>query len=272
MARSKVLWSVAAILFGTVVLAWADDEDSVKKDDDGLQVGATTDFFSKYIWRGQNVVDKWVFQPGMSVGYKGLTGSIWNSMNLEDQTVDDVFVKAGNLTETDLALDYSNKVPGVEFLGFSVGTIYYSYLNTHTHPTAEVYGGLGINIPSNPTIRWYYDFDQADGSYVQFSVGHTIEKKFSAWSKECSCGLQAGASLGMGTSHYNAYYFRNDLGVRVDQTALNDFTLTAGIPISLGKLTIKPSLGYSMMLNKDIRAATDKSDNFWGGVSLAYNW
>ena len=131
MTSSKVLWSVAAILFGTAVLAWAGDDDSSTKDKD-LQVGATADFFSKYIWRGQNLVDNWVFQPGMSVGYKGLTGSIWNSMNMRDETVagetEDVLIKGGNLTETDLALDYSNKVPGVEFLGFSVGAIYYSYL------------------------------------------------------------------------------------------------------------------------------------------------
>jgi hypothetical protein len=257
-------------MFGMAVLTWAGDEDSVKKDD-GLQVSGTADFFSTYIWRGQNLVDDWVFQPGLNVSYQGLTGSIWNSMNMEDRDVDGVPVKAGNLTETDLSLDYSNKVPGVDVLGFSVGAIYYSYLNFHAHPTAEAYGGLNVNVPSNPTIRWYYDFDQADGSYVQFSVGHTIEK-LHEWRKDCYCGLQAGASIGMGTSHYNAFYFSNDQGIRVDQTALNDFTLTAGFPICFGKVTIRPSLGYSMMLNKDIRAATAKSDNFWGGVGLVYNF
>jgi len=264
MTRSKVLGTVAAIMFGTAALAWAGDDDSVKKDE-GVQVSLTGDFFSKYMWRGQNLVDNWVFQPGLSVGYKGLTGSVWNNMNMKDQRVDGVLVGAGSLTETDLTLDYSNNVPGVDVLGFSVGAIYYDYLNTHSHPTAEAYGGFNLNVPSAPSIRWYYDFDQADGSYVQFSVGHTIEK-LREWRKNCYCGLQAGASLGMGTSHYNKFYFD------VDQTALNDFTLTAGLPICLGRVTVKPSLGYSMMLNKDIRAATDKSDNFWGGVSLVYNF
>jgi hypothetical protein len=58
----------------------------------------------------------------------------------------------------------------------------------------------------------------------------------------------------------------------VDQTALNDFTLTAALPICFGKVTVKPTLGYSMMLSKDIRAATAQSDNFWGGVGLVYNF
>ncbi len=261
MARQKVLWWVAIIL-GAVTPAWAEEEESPAKGE-GVEVGLTGDFFSKSMWRGQNIVDTWVFQPGVSVGYKGLTGSVWNNMNVKDEPVGGVPVEAGNLTETDLSLDYSNNVPGVEKIGFSVGAIYYDYLNIHLHPTAEAYAGFNLDIPAAPTIRWFYDFDQADGSYVQFSVGHTIEK-LQEWRDNCYCGLQVGASMGLGTTHYNRFYFG------LDETALNDLTLTAGLPICFGKLTIKPSLGYSTMLNKDIRAATEKSDNFWGGVGLAY--
>jgi hypothetical protein len=262
MTKGKVLWWVAIVL-GAVIPVWAEEGSSAQ--DEGVAVGVTGDVFSKYIWRGQNIVDNWVFQPGVSVGYQGLTGSIWNNMNMRDEPVGGAPVEAGNLTETDFTLDYSHQVPGVESLGFSVGAIYYAFLNIHAHPTAEAYGGLNLNIPSTPTLRWYYDFDEADGSYVQFSVGHTIEK-LREWRKNCYCGLQVGASLGMGTANYDRFYFG------VDETALNDFTLTASLPICFGKLTIKPSLGYSTMLNKDIRAATENSDNFWGGVGLAYSF
>jgi hypothetical protein len=236
---------------GAVTLASAEDK---------VDVGVTADVFSKYIWRGQNIVDDWVLQPGASVGYKGLTGSIWGNMDLTGELVNE-----GKFTEVDLAVDYSNKVPGVDVLGYSVGTIYYSFLNTHSHPTAEVYGGLNLDVPLSPAVRWYYDYDVIDGSYIQFSVGHTIEK-IRSWGENCHCDLQAGASVGVGTDGYNQGYFG------VDQTALNDLTLTAGIPFTFGKLTIKPSIGYSTMLDDDIRAATDKSDNFWGGVGAAYNF
>jgi hypothetical protein len=260
MARLKILWGVAAIMLGMVTLAAAEEDNSAKAD--GVQVGATADVFSKYIWRGQNVVDDWVLQPGASVGYKGLTGSIWGNMDLTGEVVGE-----GSLTETDLTLDYSNNIPGLDSLGYSVGAIYYSFLNTNSHPTAEVYGGLTASVPLSPGVRWYYDFDQIKGSYVQFSLGHTIEK-IRTWgrSDECHCDVQLGASLGLGTAEYNEGYFG------VDQTALNDLTLTAGLPICFGKLTIKPSVGYSMMVDKDIRAATDKSDNFWVGVGAAYNF
>ena len=251
MARSKVLWCVGAMVLGAVTLASAEDK---------VDVGVTADVFSKYIWRGQNIVDDWVLQPGASVGYKGLTGSVWGNMDLTGDLVDD-----GKFTEVDLALDYSNKVPGVDVVGYSVGTIYYSFLNTHSHPTAEVYGGLNLDVPLSPAVRWYYDYDVIDGSYIQFSVGHTIEK-IRSWGENCHCDLQVGASMGVGTDGYNQGYFG------VDQTALNDLTLTAGIPFTFGKVTIKPSIGYSTMLDDDIRAATDKSDNFWGGVGAAYNF
>jgi hypothetical protein len=251
MVRSKVLWCAGAIMLGMVTLASAEDK---------VDVGVTADVFSKYIWRGQNIVDDWVLQPGASVGYKGLTGSVWGNMDLTGELVD-----SGQLTEVDLAVDYSNKVPGVDVVGYSVGTIYYSFLNTHSHPTAEVYGGLNLNVPLSPAVRWYYDYDVIDGSYVQLSVGHTIEK-IRSWGEDCHCDLQVGASMGLGTDGYNQGYFG------VDQTALNDLTLTAGIPFTFGKLTIRPSIGYSTMLDDDIRAATDKSDNFWGGVGAAYNF
>lgn len=266
MARLKIVWSVAAILFVMGALASAGDEEATKKEE-GVQVGVTGDFFTKYIWRGQNIADNWVFQPGASVGYAGLTGSVWNNMNLKkDERVNGVPVGAGSLTETDLTLDYTNKIPGVEAIGYSVGAIYYSYLNIHLHPTAEGYGGLSFGVPLSPSVRWYYDFDQANGSYVQFSIGHTIEK-LKQWRDKCYCDLQVGASLGMGTTNYNSYYFG------VDQTALNDLTLTAGLPFTFGKLTIRPTLGYSTMVSKPIRAGNpSKNDNLWGGVSLAYNF
>lgn len=257
MARSKVLWCAGAVMWGMVTLASAEDK---------VNVGVTTDVFSKYVWRGQNVVDDWVAQPGVSVGYKGFTGSVWGNLCLTDE-VD----AAGEFTEFDYALDYTAAVPGLDKLNFSVGTIYYRFPNQIYEPTLEVYGGLSLAVPLSPAVKVFYDVadnidqDGIEGSYVQFSVGHTIEK-LKSWTEECYCNLQMGASVGYGTDGYNKGYFG------VDQGALNDLTLTVGLPICFGKLTIKPSIGYSMMIDDDIRAATGKSDNLWGGIGAAYNF
>jgi hypothetical protein len=251
MARSKVLWCLGAIMLGTGTVTLAEDK---------VDVGVTADFFSKYVWRGQNIVDNWVLQPGASVGYKGLTGSVWGNMDLTGEVAD-----RGQFNEVDFTLDYSNKIPNCDILGYSVGVIHYDFINTPFPATTEAYAGLNASVPLSPGVRWFYDFDEIKGSYIQFSLGHTIEK-VQRWADDCYCDVQLGASVGLGTSEYNEGYFG------VDQTALNDLTLTAGLPICVGKLTIKPSIGYSTLLDKEIRAGRAKNDNFWGGVGFAYDF
>lgn len=251
MTKFTILGCVAAILGGVGAAASAEDE---------VTVGVTTDLLSKYIWRGQNIVDDWVLQPGASIGYQGFTGSIWGNVDLTGALVDE-----WEFSEVDYALDYSNTLPGQETLGFSLGLIYYDFPNTPWEATSEVYGGLTAAVPLSPAIRWYYDFDEADGSYIQFSLGHTIEK-IRQWRDDCYCDLQLGASLGYATDNYNAFYFG------VDDSAFNDLTLSAGLPLCLGKLTIKPVIAYSTMLDDDIRDATPESDNFWGGVSATFSF
>ncbi len=249
--NKRLLWSVAAMVLGAVTAACAEDK---------VTVGLSADLFSKYVWRGQNIVDDWVLQPGASVGYKGFTGSIWGNMDLTGDVID-----GGQFSEVDYTLDYSNKLPGLDLLGYSVGVIYYDFPNTAFDATSEVYGGLTVDVPLSPALRVYYDFDEIDGTYVQLSVGHTFEK-IRQWRDDCYCHVQLGASLGYGTSGYNEGYFG------VDDSALNDLTLSAGLPICLGKWTIKPGIACSVMIDDDIRAATAKSDNFWGGISASFSW
>jgi len=62
-------------IFGGAV--FAEDEGEI-----GFEL--TADFFNKYVWRGQNLVDDWVFQPGVSATYGGLTASFWGNLDLTD--------------------------------------------------------------------------------------------------------------------------------------------------------------------------------------------
>ncbi len=42
----------------------------------------TTDYSGKYIWRGQNLSDDPVFQPGISATYGNFTAGIWGNLDL----------------------------------------------------------------------------------------------------------------------------------------------------------------------------------------------
>lgn len=226
-----------------------------------IKFGLSTDYYGKYIWRGQNVDDKSVLQPAVSASAYGFTGSIWGNIDLtnKSQTAPD---NAWEFSEFDYTLDYSAAVPDVNWLNFSVGTIHYRFPNTIFKPTTEIYGSLSLNAPLSPSFKWFRDVDEIDGSYFQFGVGHTIEKIY-AVNEKCYCGLQLGASLGWGNAAYDKGYFG------VDSSQSNDLTLTMGLPFCMDTWTIRPSVNYSTMLSDSIREATGKSDNIWMGVGIS---
>jgi hypothetical protein len=257
MRAMKILSCAAIVWLVGSTFASADDSPSVT---------LSSDFMSKYVWRGQLLVDDWVAQPAVSVGYKGFTASIWSNLCLTDE-VD----ARDEFTEFDYSLDYTALIPGQELLSFSVGTIYYRFPNQVYDPTLEVYAGLSAALPLSPAVKVFYDVgdsidaDHIEGNYIQFSIGHTIEK-IQKWTDDCFCNLCLGASVGYATAGYNKGYFG------VDDGAFNDLTLSVALPITLGKLTIKPQAGYATMLDNDIRAATDKSESLFAGIGLAYGF
>lgn len=68
----------------------------------------TADYLGKYIWRGQNLSDDPVFQPGLSASYKGLTALIWGNLELTN-----INGNNGDFSELDYSLGYLGAVPGV---------------------------------------------------------------------------------------------------------------------------------------------------------------
>ncbi|GAG32135.1 unnamed protein product, partial [marine sediment metagenome] len=106
----------------------------------------TADFFSKYIWRGQNIADDPVFQSGFSASYRGLTAAIWGNLELTS-----INGNSGDFSELDYCLDYSGKVPGIKGVGYSIGAGYYTFPGTAIKDTTEVYAGLSFDLPLSPS-------------------------------------------------------------------------------------------------------------------------
>jgi len=225
-----------------------------------VKIAVAADYFSKYIWRGQNINDESVFQPSISLSRSGFSGSVWGNLDLTKEND-----YSGDFTELDFTMDYTTAVPGFEGANFSVGTIHYQFPSTSFKPTTELYGGFTFAAPLSPSIRIYRDVDEIDGSYAQLGVGHIVEKLMTI-SESCYYGLQLGAAVGYSSSQYNRGYFGIDGG------KFNDLTLSAALPFCLGSWTIKPSINYSMMLSDSICSATVESDNLWAGIGLTVNF
>jgi hypothetical protein len=252
---------LAILISACGVKAAEEPASPVKQNEQVVKFGISADYYSKYIWRGEVLDNKSVLQPAISASAYGFTGSIWGNMDLSNSSKI-VTDNAGEFSEFDWTLDYTAAVPGIENTNFSVGTIYYRFPNQVYHPTIEVYGGLSFSVPLSPFIRLYHDVDEIDGTYVQLGAGHTFEKIYVV-NEKCYCGLQLGASVGWGSAGYNHGYFG------VDNSKLNDLTLSAGLPFCIDSWTLRPSVNYATMLSDDIRQATDKNDNVWWGIGLS---
>ena len=241
MARSKVLWCVAAMVLGTASAAMAEDE---------LSFEVTTDFFSKYVWRGQNVTDDWAFQPGISATYGGLTGGFWGSLDMTDENGE-----SGEFIEYDWYADYSAQIN--ETIGYSIGGIYYYFPGGEA--TTELYAGLSFDVVASPSVTVYYDVDEVEGAYVAFGVGHSFEDL-----EGLPFGIDLSANLGWGDSSYNEAYWGTD------GSELNDLTLSAAFPFEVGPVTVTPSVHYVSLLGSDIGDAAEDDDLFYAGVGLSY--
>jgi hypothetical protein len=232
------------VVLGVTVAAVAED---------GASVSATSDFFSKYVWRGQNVTDDWVWQPGVSITYQGLTGGFWGNLDLTNEEGE-----SGEFIEYDYYVDYSGQVTDV--IGFSVGGIYYYFPGGEA--TTELYWGFSFDVPASPAITFYHDVDEVDGTYAALSVGHSFENP-----GELPFGVDLGANLGWGSSSYNKSYWG------VNDAELNDLTLTLGLPFEVGPVSVTPTVAYVAVLGSDVSDAAGSDDSLvYAGVALAYEF
>jgi len=219
----------------------------------------SADYVSKYIWRGQNLVDDSVFQPALSASYKGLTAAIWG--NLETTSINN---NSGEFTEWDYSLDYSGDLPGIEGIGYSIGLINYHFPSV-VGDTTEFYWGLNFDVPLSPSITLYHDIDEIKGTYASFGLSHSIDK-IAELGPDIPVGMEVAAGLAWGSSGYNEGYWG------LDESKLNDLTLSISFPVEIGGWTLVPSMNYITLLSDDIRdtdAYDTDSDYFLVSIGLS---
>ena len=208
-----------------------------------IALNLSLDYYSKYIWRGQNYNDDPVFQPSISASYGNLTSTVWGSLDLSNYTGN-----SGDFYELDYSLDYSRPVPGFEGVDYSIGVIYYDFPGSVIKDTTELYWGFTFDLPLSPSITVYHDVDESEGTYISLGFGHSIDK-IAELGPGRAVGMEISASLGWGSGSYNKYYWGTD------QSKMQDLTLAVSFPMEIGGgWTLAPSLNYVTLLSDDIRA------------------
>ena len=223
---------------------------------------------SKYIWRGLEVNEDPVLQPSLTVAYGGFSFNIWGNMDLTDFGEDECIYtsdcesRAGQFTEIDLTLDYSHSFDKFTLGG---GIISYQFPNwDESEDTHEVYVAMSYDCLLAPALTIYYDFDEVDGFYANFSVGHSF-------AINDKVGVDLSGNIGYGDSDYNIAYFG------VDDRALVDVNCSIALPFQVtDKITITPMLNLTSVVDSDLRdsvesnSCCDNETNIYGGVSVSF--
>jgi len=251
---------IGCLILAQIFLATGVFADEENEKDWSIEIDNT--FNSKYVWRGINLVDDWVWQPSSSASYKWFTVSVWGNVELTDENDYDSPYGSGEgeLTEVDYTVEFSHSW---EKLLFAFGVIHYSFPNTGFDPTTEIYSSVGMDLVVTPSFTVYQDVDQADGTYCTLAVGKTFEN---FWEPSDSIGLSAdlSAAASFGSDKYNEFYFgRNEF-------AFTDALFSASLPLAIGKyFSITPMVNYTMLIDGGIRNEMENDDNFFYGASLA---
>jgi len=240
---------------------------------------------SAYVWRGMVLNADPVLQPSLTVADKrGLSLNVWANMDLtrnrqilRKQRATD----PGNFSEVDLTVAY--KLP-VKAADVHVGLIRSLFPSTSSSDLADSSMGAGaegstkigrdtteafvsIAFPDyilEPKLQINYDFDKANGAYVNFSLRK-------GWDIADNFNVGLGAAIGAGTPNYNNYRYgveasdsENGKETTNNNFALNDGTLTADATYKLAKdLSLGASVQYAILLDDDIKAGANNHPSYF---------
>lgn len=225
----------------------------------------TVTAMSRYIWRGYELSrDSVVFQPSMTIGYKGFSANFWGNLDTKPYfagAVDTSHSSAWN--ETDWTLWYTKNL-GRFNLGF--GYIYYALasLNRDAPDRAdfqEIFATASLNALLSPTFTVYKEISHYRNWYFLLGLSHAFEIN-----RIASLKLAASASYLLST-YADAALFNAGAGYGgypgFDGSAqatndkfrnFHDGNLTISLPVkATGNLTITPAISYVFPLSNDAK-------------------
>ena len=246
-------------------------EPAATANEEGTAVSASVDLavLTGYLWRGMLINDEPVFQPSLTLDYRGFSLNVWANYDFNDSD------EAPAFTEVDYSASYS-----FEFGRFaaSLGYSLYDYPNSYEEvededgtlsrhavdSTHQVFGYIEIpGLDVVPSVTVEYGFGREETLYASFGLlrEQPIAETLTA---------EVSAGLGWGSRAYH----RDQL--EADRSALSDATLGVGLVWTpVDPLAVAASLAYSYFVSETISDAAaacgyDAPDALVGGLTLSY--
>ncbi len=210
-------------------------------------VSAECAFLNKYLWRGSALTSGPVAQPSVTAGLGMLEAGIWANMDL-----DDVNARPREFTEVDYSATFTFAFAGVEF---STGGQMYTYSQDGTERCTELFVGMTGPWLLTPSLTVFRIVDAGDGMYVSAGFGPSIPLG--------SGSIDAVAAVGWADKANNEFNY----GVATE--GLTDMGITLSSDLSLTNfLIVRPMIGYTRLIQSDIREAAKEPDNVLFGLSV----
>lgn len=208
---------------------------------------------NKYLFRGLDLSDnQWVVQGGVDLNYRDFTLSYWSNF----QTRKTVNLPKNNVTETDIALNYS--FAPTEILTLNLGNVYYGVDSAVGADTNELYLKATVNTLLSPTAAVYWDWDEASGKGLFYTFGISQNK-------EILTNVSASVSAQVG-------YNMENPSASEDYSGFHHFELGGSIDYSLmDKVKISPSYTFSNALTAKARSAGVHRESLFG-LKMAFNF
>lgn len=215
--------------------------------------------YDKYVWRGIQFNEEGVNQGSIDFSYDtgdmGVFGiNVWYNLDLDDENG-----TSGEFSEVDYTI-YWEKSFGDFTLG--AGHIYYDFSEVGLGSTREFYVSFSYDTFLAPSLTVYYDYEDVDGFYVDFAIGHSFDLGVAGMS------LDLGANIGWADDDMASGYYG---GTNVT-TGFTNWGASVGLNIPLGDyFTITPSIAYYALID-DADRNGGQDDDFIFGVNVNFSF
>ncbi|HTF89321.1 MAG TPA: hypothetical protein VK843_12995 [Planctomycetota bacterium] len=211
---------------------------------------------TKYVFRGAVLNDRPVLQPDLFLTFaderQSMTVGVFG--NLETSGEHD---RRGEFTEIDYTLDYGRSTGPLDW---TIGVAHYEYPRMHLAGSSESYVIVSYrDVLITPSLEWWHDFDEVDGSYLNFQLSHSF-----GLGEDWSLDVMAGA--GFMDANQAAYYFG------VDRSGLSDALAQCVLARHLGATTLSLGLAYTSVLDPDLRDGASDPDNVIGTLAINFGY
>jgi hypothetical protein len=204
------------------------------------EVEVTLAAASRYVWRGLAAEnDRPVFDPSVSVAWRGFNASVWALFPAESFTEAD---GGWDHSETDYTLSYSRELGGAELTG---GVVYYT-LPASGGFTHEAFVEAALpDLPLAPTLGLYRDLGDCGSLYASVAVSHEVEI-----AAVPGLSLCLGAGLGWGDRRY----VKDAFGL--NRAALCDIDVSASVGYALSDAAeVSVTVRHSWFVDDSVRDA-----------------